>query len=115
MGSNFKRFIKSSALLSVLFLSGCALQGPFFTPQSVGKSVRVNHKVIKPTLININADLFAATHSVKSPAKQSLWYTKAYGYKIGPTDVLTITVWNHPELSTPLKLSTANIQDYNVD
>jgi polysaccharide export outer membrane protein len=113
MARYLKLALKNLAVFSVFLLSGCALQGPFFSPQAAAKSVDVKGEVIHPLLVPVNANLYASTvDQVPAGHEKALWYTKQYGYEVGPTDILTITVWNHPELSTPLRLDTdANQND----
>jgi len=111
MDTYLKFAVKGIVLAATFLLSGCALQGPFFQPQAAGQNIHVKGKVLHPIIIPVNANLYASTTNQPAKNQPSLWYTKQFGYKIGPTDVLTITVWNHPELSTPLRLDTAPTQN----
>ncbi len=93
--------------LSLAVIAGLALQGCMFAPgqyldtSEIGKegtpeSSRVELIPITPKLIAQNA----ATH-VSSSVPAELLAFKPTAYKIGPNDVLYITVWDHPELTAP--------------
>ena len=93
--------------LSLAVLAGLALQGCMFAPgqyldtSEIGtegspESSRVELIPITPKLIAQNA----ATY-VSSSVPAELLAFKPQAYKIGPNDVLYITVWDHPELTAP--------------
>lgn len=93
--------------LSLAVLAGLTLQGCMFSPgqyldtSEIGKegspeSSRVELIPITPKLIAQNA----ATH-VSGSVPAELLAFKPDTYKIGPNDVLYITVWDHPELTAP--------------
>ncbi|KQB52595.1 capsular biosynthesis protein [Pseudomonas endophytica] len=93
--------------LSLAVLAGLALQGCMFSPgqyldtSEIGtegspESSRVELIPITPKLIAQNA----ATY-VSSSIPEELLAFKPKAYKIGPNDVLYITVWDHPELTAP--------------
>ena len=93
--------------LSLAVLAGFALQGCMFSPgqnldtSEIGtegspESSRVELIPITPKLIAQNA----ATY-VSSSVPVELLAFKPQAYKIGPNDVLYITVWDHPELTAP--------------
>lgn len=93
--------------LSLAVLAGFALQGCMFAPgqyldtSEIGtegspESSRVELIPITPKLIAQNA----ATY-VSSSVPAELLAFKPEAYKIGPNDVLYITVWDHPELTAP--------------
>lgn len=93
--------------LSLAVLAGFALQGCMFSPgqyldtSEIGtegspESSRVELIPITPKLIAQNA----ATY-VSSSVPAELLAFKPNAYKIGPNDVLYITVWDHPELTAP--------------
>ena len=93
--------------LSLAVLAGFALQGCMFAPgqyldtSEIGQegspeSSRVELIPITPKLIA----QYAATHVSSSVSAELLAYTPS-AYRIGPNDVLYITVWDHPELTAP--------------
>ncbi|MQT32203.1 polysaccharide biosynthesis/export family protein [Pseudomonas helleri] len=93
--------------LSLAVLAGLALQGCMFSPgqyldtSEIGtegspESSRVELIPITPKLIAQNA----ATY-VSSSVPAELLAFKPQDYRIGPDDLLFITVWDHPELTAP--------------
>ena len=93
--------------LSLAVLAGLALQGCMFSPgqyldtSDIGtegspESSRVELIPITPKLIAQNA----ATY-VSSSVPAELLAFKPQDYRIGPDDLLFITVWDHPELTAP--------------
>jgi len=95
-------------LFVFIFLTGCALS-PGMTMHdtpSVDADVYQNESGVK--IIPITAELiFKQASDHKKRAFDSLMAGKKnnaqkyYKYKIGPTDILSITVWDRPELTIP--------------
>lgn len=67
------------------------------TPQADDLSRQVNLYAITPALLETLRP--AAIRSQANPTLDEKLHR--YEYRIGPGDVLTVTVWSHPELTTP--------------
>ena len=87
----------------VALLSGCTIPGTYFNHRTIREPVTVGKHQYYPTIININAQLYVDTMHLKQPSPaNALWYQPGYAYRVGIADVLHVTVWDHPELSTPM-------------
>lgn len=99
--SQVSRFARISGLgLAILFLTGCAFApGSHMDRDKAGEGLdgRVEFHKITPELI---ADIRTPrTQARVNPELDEA--TKSYDYTVGRGDILTITVWNHPELTIP--------------
>lgn len=105
--------MKNTTTLSVIFLAISQLTGCVFSPgqtlSSAGKNVitsgdennnldkRVVLYPVTPSLIEKLRP--AVTKSQSNPKLDE--QVRNWEYRIGTGDILTVTVWDHPELTTP--------------
>ncbi len=93
---------KISLVTSVLFLSGCGANPLNFMPgmqnldtHTMRKHVKKHHIRVEPTLVPITPELIA-DHRVNT-----------YFYRVAPSDVLHVNVWEHPEFALESQNVTA--------
>lgn len=87
-------------LASFLWLSGCAIPGTYMAGHNVRSYTDPNFKgrLLRTHIIPIDEAM---------PRGGRFISLKPYDYRIGAFDVLTILVWNHPELSAPVSTVTS--------
>ena len=115
---SYKSFLTSLALLS---LTGCTIiPGSHFEGVPPGEKTqnleqeleKVNIQVIDSSLINKQKQARNAAKPVSSTAGIDV---SDYEYKLGVGDVLTIGVWDHPELTIPAAVQrTAEFDGFRV-
>ncbi|WP_368544837.1 polysaccharide export protein [Enterobacter soli] len=102
------KLIRIALLMSAVFITGCQMApGQHLTTAGKNKPPVADDKFD----LNKMVDIFPLTPSVieslraapvKSQANPGLdEQIRRWQYRIGPGDVLMITVWDHPELTTP--------------
>lgn len=90
-------------ILYIFFLSGCHTPGVYMGPEDVTKPTIVGTLKITPQLIPIGPNLIEAGE-IQKPTE----------YRVGPQDILTIIVWNHPELTIPsMQTTSESVNFYN--
>ncbi|WP_232819989.1 polysaccharide export protein [Aliidiomarina celeris] len=98
LNSQMKNLILGAASLAIL--SGCAYApGSHMDPDKAGENLegQVQFHTISPQLINeLRTPKSTPVHNAELDQQQ-----EQYDYRVGRGDVLTITVWNHPELTIP--------------
>ncbi|MEH0884440.1 polysaccharide export protein [Enterobacter sp. UNJFSC 003] len=102
------KLIKTAIILSVFFLTSCQLAPGQYLSASGKNKVPVSDSQFD---LNKMVDIYPLTPSVieslrSAPIKSQInpaldEQAKQWEYRIGPGDVLMITVWDHPELTTP--------------
>lgn len=91
-----------AVLPSLLFLHGCAIvPGQHISDRTITKSNAPESGHVK--LVQITPDLLSKNggYDAGSPVPPELLNYKPEAYHIGPGDMLYITVWDHPELTSP--------------
>jgi len=102
-----KRIAVLGGALLLSLLGGCATGPGMFMDESRLKPAEVEPgpAPAEPLLYTITPGLIAEQNGKDAKAPVSLETDRegqsGYEYKVGPGDVLTITVWDHPELTIP--------------
>lgn len=88
-------------LASALLLSACAAPGMKLnaTPSRPEKSEVAGLAV---TLRPLTPEVVRTQRPIEAANLEGLLVEKAPPYRIGPQDVLLVTVWDHPEITSPL-------------
>jgi hypothetical protein len=82
------------ALVTCLMLMSCSTPGTYMGTADVRKPVMIGGKLFYPDFIPITPEVCQINTDVSE-------------YKVGPQDILTIIVWNHPELTIPSMQTTS--------
>jgi protein involved in polysaccharide export with SLBB domain len=77
-----------------MLVAACSTPGTYMGPHDIRTPLISNGHVYYPTFIPITPEVCAANSLVNE-------------YKVGPQDILTIIVWNHPELTIPSMQTTS--------
>jgi len=97
---------KILVFLIVVTLVGCAIPGSYMGVSDMKTPVNVNGRLLNPTVIPIDADLFQKNNY----QFLDISFAKPNLYRVGPYDILSIVVWNHPELGVAGVQSIQGVQ-----
>ena len=106
MESKIQLVLKSLPFIALsLALTACSTPGTYFSTTSAAAPINTGTETYQPSIYHIDAKLYAQTIHSQDLQQQDWWYQNNYDYNVGPSDILNIIVWDHPELTTPSLLS----------
>jgi len=80
-------------IILALMITSCGSPGTYMGPSDMRKPLKSANGLLYPEFIPIGPDLFANN--------------SFHEYRVGPQDILTVIVWNHPELTIPSMQTTS--------
>lgn len=99
----YRRLIPLMFLGLTLFLSACRAPGMKFDTRAYEKDTHTQVNGQDVTLHPLNPETLKAYGARPASTEvKELLATKVEPYRIGPQDILMVTVWDHPELTLPL-------------